>query len=115
MPVMWCATPAVPFWSYARKPPSGGGLAGVTSLSLDIGVLDHLLPVAELRLDEVAECLGRAGKALEADILEFCLNVRTVDDFAQRAIELCHDVRRRPGGRDQTGPGVQLEAGYAGL
>src|SRR3984885_2836844 len=84
-------------------------------LRLDVGVLDHRLPFAELDLDEVAKLAGRRGKALEADIFEFRLNIRTVDDRAQRGVELADGGRRRPGRRDEACPGVEVEAGDAGL
>ena len=71
---------------------------------------DHLLPLDELGLDVVAELIGRRGKAFEADILEFRLHLRAVDDLAQRAVELGDDVGRRAGRRDEAGPGVEVEA-----
>src|SRR6516225_8039556 len=86
-----------------------------TSIQFDVGVLDHLSPVGELRLDEVAQFFGRRGKSLEAYILELCLGLRAVDDLAQGAVELGHDLRRRAGGCDQARPGVEIEALDAGL
>src|SRR5689334_9277664 len=86
-----------------------------TSIQLDVGVLDHPSPVGELRLDEVAQLFGRRGKSLEAYILELRLGLRAVDDLAQRAVELGHDVRRRAGGRDQAGPSVEIETFDTGL
>ena len=35
---------------------------------------------------------------------------RAVDDLAQRAVELGHDLRRRAGRRDEARPGVEIEA-----
>src|ERR1700733_2608341 len=85
------------------------------SLRLDVGVLDHLLPFAELDLDVIAAFARRRGKALKADILEFRLNVRAVDDGTQRGVELGSDGRRRSGRRDKPRPGVEVEALDAGL
>jgi len=68
---------------------------------LDVGVLDHLSPEGELRLDEVAQLFGRRGESFELDILESGLNLWTVDDRAQRALELGYDLRRRAGRRDR--------------
>src|SRR5262249_20335137 len=86
-----------------------------TSIQFDVGVLDHLSPEGKLRLDEVAQLFGRRGKSLEAYILELRLGLRAVDDLAQRAVELGHDLRRRAGGRDEARPSVEIEAFDAGL
>jgi len=77
--------------------------------------LSSLLPFAELQLDEVAKLVGRRGKALEADVLEFRLHIRAVDDRAQRLVELGDDVRRRAGRRDQAGPGIEVKTFDAGF
>src|SRR6516165_3764582 len=52
------------------------------SIWFDVGVLGHLFPHAELNLNESSQFLRCAGKSLEAHVLEACLNVRAVDDFA---------------------------------
>src|SRR5262245_63734094 len=80
------------------------------SIRIDAGVLDHLSPHAELDLDESPQLLGRAGKSLEADGFELGLDVRAVDDVAQRAGEFRHDRRRRSGRGDEAGPRSELEA-----
>ena len=72
-----------------------------TSIQLNVGVPDHLSPEGELRLDEVTQLFGRRGKSLEAYILELRLSLRAVDDLAQRAVELGHDLRRRAGRGDE--------------
>src|ERR1700730_14705202 len=84
-------------------------------LRLDAGVPDHLAPLVQLDLDEVPELLGRAGKRLEADVAEFRVDVRIIDDLAQLLIELRHDGRRRMGRRDDPGPRIHVEAGDPGL
>src|SRR5689334_16899580 len=65
------------------------------SIHLNVGVLDHLSPQSELKLDEIAQLLGRRGKPFEPDVLEPRLSLRAVDDLTQCAVELGHDVRRR--------------------
>src|ERR1700688_1099558 len=85
------------------------------SLRLDVGVLDHLAPLAELNFYEVAKLALCAGKTLEADVAEFRLGVRAVDDLAQRGVELRHDFRWRTGRRDQASPGIEFEALDAGF
>src|SRR5271169_2388561 len=80
------------------------------SLRLNAGVLNHLRPLAELQLDKVAELGRRRRKAVEADIAEFLLGRRVVDDLADRAVELGDDSGRRAGGRYESGPGVELKA-----
>src|SRR6516165_10370147 len=84
-------------------------------LRLNVGVLDHLAPGRELLLDVAAELLGRRGKSFEADVLELGLDVRAVDDFAQGAVELGDHRGRRPGRRDEAGPGIEVEALDAGF
>src|SRR5271167_4547046 len=92
------------------SPFSRGRMRQRRSVRPDVGVLDHLAPLAELDLDEVAELAGRRGKALEADILEFRLDLRAVDDRAQRGVELGHDIGRHAGRCNEAGPGVEFEA-----
>ena len=61
---------------------AGGARASPASIRLDVGVLGHLSPHAELNLDESCQLLGRAGKSLKPHVLEARLNVRAIDDFA---------------------------------
>src|SRR5215831_2728319 len=63
-------------------PIAGGACASSASIRLDVCVLDHLSPHAELNLDECCQLLRRAGKSLEAHVLEPCLNVWAVDEIA---------------------------------
>jgi len=56
------------------------------SIRLNAGILDHFAPVNELGLHVVSQLLRRAGKSLEAYVLEFCLHIRAVDDLAQRPV-----------------------------
>src|SRR5262245_24267123 len=63
-------------------PIAEGACASSASIRLDVCVLDHLSPHAELNLDECCQLLRRAGKSLEAHVLEPCLSVWAVDDFA---------------------------------
>ena len=67
-------------------------------------------PVNDLGLHVVSQLSRGAGKTLEADVLEFRLDVRAVDDLAQRAIELDHDFRRCARRRNETGPSIEIEA-----
>jgi tripartite-type tricarboxylate transporter receptor subunit TctC len=60
----------------------GAAPTGPASIRLDVGVLGHLFPHAELNLDECSQLLRRAGKSLKPHVLEPRLNVRAVDDFA---------------------------------
>ena len=75
------------------------GSRSPASIRLDVGVLHHLLPYAELNLDESCQFLRRAGKSLESHVLEPRLDVRAVDDLAQRCVEFLHNRRRRAGRR----------------
>src|SRR5690348_700093 len=90
-------------------------IRGAPLTRLDAGLLDHLLPLAELDLDEVAELAGRAGKGLEAHRLEPALDGRVIDDPPQLLVEPVDDLRRRARGRDDPGPGIEVEAGHAFL
>src|SRR5690349_2674156 len=79
------------------------------SIRLDVGVLDHLPPERQLSLDVVAEFFWRRRETFETDILEPGLCFGTIDDLAQRRVELGHDLRRRTGRCDQASPGVEIE------
>src|SRR6516162_4270287 len=80
---------------------------------LDAGVLDHFRGFDELRLDEFAEFLGRARKRLEPDIGDLRLHLGVVDDLAHLPVEPGDDFTGRPGRREKSGPGFDLETGEA--
>src|SRR5579864_364240 len=85
------------------------------SIWLNVGVLDHLPSVNDFGLHVVSQLLRGAGKSLEAYVLEFCLDIRVVDDLAQRSVELGYDFRWCARRRNETGPGIQVEAFDSGL
>src|SRR5262249_17161126 len=60
---------------------AGAARASAASIRLDVGVLGHLFPHAELNLNESSQFLRCAGKSLEAHVLEARLDVGAVDDF----------------------------------
>src|ERR1700735_3183858 len=82
----------------------------MTLFRLYAGVGDHLAPLVELHLDEIAELIGRRGKALEADIAESRLGRRIVNDLADRAVELGDHRGRGFRRRDEAGPSVDLKS-----
>src|SRR5262249_37463006 len=81
--------------------------ASLVSIRLNVGVLGHLFPDAELNAHERSQLLRRAGKPLEADVIEPRLNLSAVDDLAQRGVEFVDNRRRCAGRRDQTSPSIE--------
>src|SRR5262245_44426603 len=85
------------------------------SLRLDAGVLDHLGPLDELDLDEVAELARRAAECFEAERRDPRLDLRVVDDLARLGIELGDDGGRRVRRHEHGHPRIHVEALHAGL
>src|SRR6266550_4927316 len=85
------------------------------SIWLDVGVLDHLFPHAELNLYKSPQFLRRAGKSLEAHVFELRQDVWVIDDVAQCVVEFRHDRRRRSSRRNETSPSIEIEAFYSSL
>src|SRR4051794_16809810 len=65
------------------------------SIDLDIGGLADRLPFFEIRSDEGAELLRRAGIGDRAELGDRILHLRSLEAFVDRGVELVDDRRGR--------------------
>ena len=79
------------------------------SIRLDIGVLDHLLPLDETGLSCSRRASCGVGEAFEADVLELLLGFGTVDDLAQRAVKLATTPGGVPAGATRPAQASRLK------
>src|SRR5258706_10109343 len=70
---------------------------------------DHLRPLRDIRSQECGELLRRVARELDALAARALLELRQVQDSPRLRVELRDASLRRPGRRDQTVPGVDVD------
>src|SRR5688572_13222959 len=84
-----------------------------SSFGLDARLLHDPSPLLHLRLDDVAEVLGRAALDLDAGAVEARAHVLQLEGGVDGGVEPCHGFLRRAGGAEDAAPGGGVVAGHS--